>query len=919
MALLYHICPASGKKLPFFRGVISTFTVIPSLPASLERLRELAYNLRWAWNHDTIELFRRLDRDPSMGSGHSLWETTGHNPVRMLGAIDQAQLEAAAADEGFLAHLERVSRDFDAYLAGESTWFRRIHGRAEDPLIAYFSAEFGLTECLSIFAGGLGVLAGDHLKSASDLGLPLVGVGLLYQQGYFRQYLNAAGWQQEAYEDNDFHNLPLTLERGLDGVPLTVEVPYPGRQVVAQVWRVQVGRVPLYLLDTNVPANNPVDRDITDQLYSGDLEMRIRQEIMLGIGGYRALEALGLEPTAYHMNEGHSAFLALERVRQIMETHGLSFAEAREAASASLVFTTHTPVAAGHDYFPPDLMDRYFRHYARSLGLSHREFLGLGRRNPANKRERFCMTILALRLATHSNGVSRLHGQVSRRMWLGIWPGVPEDEIPIVHVTNGVHFRSWISLEMNQLYDRYLGPRWQEEPADQTVWQRAEHIAAEELWRTHERRRERMVAFVRRRLRGQLERRGAPQAEIEAAEEVLDPEALTIGFARRFAMYKRATLLLRDPERLERILNDRQRPVQIIFAGKAHPRDDAGKELIRQIVQLSRREGFGRRLVFIEDHDMAVARYLVQGADVWLNTPLRPREASGTSGMKAAANGVLNLSILDGWWDEAWDFGFRNADFGLKDVHRPNPQFTIHNPQSFGWAIGRGEPYDDRDYQDQVEAEALYGLLERDVVPTFYDRGADGLPRHWIARMKASIGALCHFFNTHRMVREYTERFYLPAAARYRQLTADGMSRARALAAWKTRVQENWSQVRIEMAVLSVAEGVDTGPLTELKVGSAVQAQARILLGSLAPDDVTVELYLGRVDADGEIVEAEATPMHPVGQGEDGIFLFEASAVPCRKSGLHGYTVRVLPHHPDLTTAFVPGLIVWAGSDVKAR
>jgi len=433
---------------------IGTFTVIPSLPASLERLRDLAYNLRWAWNHDTIELFRRLDSD--------LWETTGHNPVLMLGAIDQAQLETAAADEGFLAHLERVTRDFDAYtsvpilsqrdriglstgLAGDSTWFRRTQGATEGPLVAYFSAEFGLTECLSIFAGGLGVLSGDHLKSASDLGVPLVGVGLLYQQGYFRQYLNEAGWQQEAYEDNDFYNLPLTLERrpagpalsdvlslskgGVEGTPFTIKVPYPGRQVTAQVWRGQVGRVTLYLLDTNIPANRPEDRDITDQLYGGGLEMRIQQEIMLGIGGYRALEALGVEPIVYHMNEGHSAFLALERVRRLMETHGLSFAEAREAASAGLIFTTHTPVPAGQDYFPPNLMDRYFGDYAsgvnspRHLGLSRRDFLALGRQNPDNDGEPFCMTILALRLAAYSNGVSRLHGQVSRRMWQGSLAG----------------------------------------------------------------------------------------------------------------------------------------------------------------------------------------------------------------------------------------------------------------------------------------------------------------------------------------------------------------------------------------------------------------------------------------------------------------------------------------------------------------
>jgi starch phosphorylase len=857
---------------------IRTFRLIPSLPAQLQRLRGLAYNLRWAWSHETIELFRRLDSD--------LWEETGHNPVLMLGTIDQSRLEEAAADEAFLAHLERASQDLSQYMSGDSAWFRRRHGTSEAPVVAYFSAEFGLTECLSIFAGGLGVLAGDQLKSASDLGIPLVGVGLLYQQGYFRQYLNAAGWQQEAYEDNDFHNLPLVREAGPDGAPLIVKVPYPDGKVLAQIWRAQVGRVPLYLLDTNIAANGSRDRDITDQLYGGDLEMRIQQEIMLGIGGYLALETLGLQPKVYHMNEGHSAFLALERIRRLMDANDLSFVEALEAASPGLIFTTHTPVAAGHDYFPPELMQRHFAGYARDLGLAWHEFLALGQQDNAGHCDPFCTTILALRLAAYSNGVSRLHGQVTRHMWRGIWTQVPEDEIPIGHITNGVHFQSWISLEAKQLYDRYLGPRWREEPADQTVWERAEGIPAEELWRTHQRRRERLVAFVRRRVRAQLAQRGASQTEMEIASEVLNPGALTIGFARRFATYKRATLLLSDLERLKQLLCSPEKPVQIVFAGKAHPRDDAGKELIRQIVDLARQEPFRRRLVFLEDYDMAVARYLVQGADVWLNTPRRPREASGTSGMKAAANGVLSLSVLDGWWDEGY---------------RPE----------LGWAIGRGEEYDSLERQDQVEAQALYDLLEREVAPTFYDRDGDGLPRRWIARMKASVGHLCPFFNTHRMVREYTERFYLPAASRCELLTDDGMARARALSAWKARIREAWAQVRVET--------VNAGSAQEIQVGDVIGAQARVHLGGLTPDDVKVEVYLGRVDAEGEIVEAEATQLQPVGPVAKGSYLFESDAAPCRKSGMHGYTVRVLPHHPDLVTPFLPGLVVWASPDAKGR
>jgi len=856
---------------------IRIFTVTPSLPAELAGLRALAHNLRWAWNHDAIELFRRLDSD--------LWEATEHSPTRMLGSIAQAKLEAAGADEGFLAHLERVTQDFADYQAGESTWFTQAHGQADGPLVAYFSAEFGVTECLSIFAGGLGLLAGDHLKSASDLGLPLIGVGLLYQQGYLRQRLNEAGWQQEAYTDNDFYTLPLTLARQPDGAPLTVTVAYPGRVVTAQIWRAQVGRVALYLLDTNLPINRPEDRDITDQLYGGDLEMRLKQEMMLGIGGFRACQMLDLHPQVYHMNEGHAAFLALEHVRHLIELRGATFDEARAAASAGLIFTTHTPVPAGHDHFSPELMDRYLIDYARGLGLSRHDFLALGRQNPADDRSTFSMTVLALRMSAYSNGVSQLHGEVSRQMMQGLWPGVPENEIPIGHVTNGVHFRTWISFEMNQLYDRYLGPRWTEEPADRTVWQRVERIPTEELWRTHERRRERLTSFARRRLRVQLEQRGAPPSEIEAADEVLNPEALTIGFARRFATYKRATLLLRDPDRLLRILDNPQRPVQIIFAGKAHPRDNEGKELIKQIVGLARQEAFRRHVVFLEDYDITVARYLLQGADVWLNTPRRPLEASGTSGMKAMANGALNLSVLDGWWDEAWD---------------------MSDPRTapVGWAIGGRETYSDQAYQDQIEAEALYDLLEHDVVPTFYERGANDLPRRWIARMKASIGILSPFFNTHRMVQEYAERFYLPAAASYRALTTNDAAGAKALAAWQARVRQAWSQIRVE--------AIEAGDLVELKVGGEIRVQARLRLGALTPDDVRVELLLGRVNADGDLVDVAATELKSISSQAESVSVYEADAIPCHVSGLRGYTLRVLPQHPDLTTPFQPGLIIWA-------
>jgi glycogen phosphorylase len=848
---------------------VATFKVCPSLPEALQPLLRIAYNLRWSWDAGAVQLFLRLDRD--------LWETTGHNPVLLLGSVNQAVLESAARDDSFLAHMKGVVDSLDGYVSGEGTWYGREH-KEDRMMVAYFSAEFGLTECLSIFAGGLGVLAGDHLKAASDLGLPLVGVGLAYQQGYFRQYLNAAGWQQEAFEENDFHNLPIKL------VPdAKIQVELPEGSVAARIWSVDVGRLKLYLLDTNIPENKAEYRKITHHLYGGDLEMRMQQEILLGIGGYRALEVLGLQPTVFHMNEGHSAFLGVERILRLMDSKRLSFREARLLASASLVFTSHTPVAAGHDYFPPALMDRYFSRVIPRLGISHSEFLGLGRKGPQNEAEDFCMTVLALRLASFSNGVSRLHGSVTRRMWNQIWKGVPEAEVPIGHVTNGVHFRSWVSFEINQLYDRYLGPKWREEPADPKLWQRVEAIPAAELWRTHERRRERLVAYARQRLRAQLVARGAPQAALDEADEVLNPDALTIGFGRRFASYKRANLLIRDPERLARLLNDPERPVQIIFAGKAHPQDSGGKQLIQALVSLASRPEFRRKLVFLENYDMAIARYMVQGCDVWLNTPLRPMEASGTSGMKAQANGVINVSTLDGWWDEAWQL---RGDDGA-DV---------------GWAIGHGETYSDLAHQDQVEAEALYELLERQIAPIFYERRADGMPSKWIGLMKTSIAKLCPEFNMHRMVKQYAEAYYLVTHSRYMNLNAEESVRTRRLADWLTKIEAAWPSLRVDSV---------KNEISEIRLGDQIQLSARVALNALTPEDVSVEVVSGAIDAGGEILNPGTIPMQPKGKDGSGADLFQAVLTPSTQTGMHGYSIRILPRHPDLISPFLPGLITW--------
>ena len=853
---------------------IRTVTVVPSLPEKLKGLSTVAHNLRWSWNHESIELFRRLDAE--------LWEESSHNPVLMLGVIDQQKLQRASEDEAFIAHLNRVESSLESYVAGDGSWFNRTRaGRLDQPLIAYFSAEFGLTECLSIFAGGLGILAGDHLKSASDLGLPLVGVGLLYQKGYFRQYLNQSGWQQEAEKTNDCHNLPLSVVNAADGKPLIIQVDLAHVPVYAQVWKAQVGRVPLFLLDTNIAENRrPEEHDLTDQLYGGDRNTRIRQEILLGIGGYRALQAMGIQATVFHMNEGHSAFMALEHIRHLMRSRNLNFAQARELAAASLVFTTHTPVEAGHDYFSLELMKLYFEDMVRDLGIPFSEFLGFGRKEGKSE---FCMTVLALRCAARANGVSKLHAEVSRNMWQSLWPGLPVDEVPIGHVTNGVHFRSWMSSEMNHLYDRYLGPNWREEPSNGELWGRAQSIPPEELWRTHERRRERLVAWARRRVRDQRIRRGAPQSEIDAADSVLDPDALTIGFARRFATYKRGTLVLRDMDRLKRILTDSNRPVQIIFAGKAHPKDDGGKQLIREITEVSRDPVLGRHIVFLEDYDVSMARTLVQGVDVWLNTPLRPMEASGTSGMKAAANAVLNLSIPDGWWDEVWN--------------------DPHNPKTIGWAIGNGEVYPDMEYQNKVEAEALYDLLEREVIPTFYDRGPDRIPRKWVDRMKACVGSLCKFVNTHRMVRQYLEEYYEKAHERFRTLDANNAERIRELFGPWDRICRGWSQVNVS--------SIEDGSSNPISLSSLLNVKAHVHLGQIKPEDVLVELYVGQVASDGDLIGGKAIQMNLEAPDGDGAYEY-AVTTSLSRTGLHGYTVRVRPYHPDMAERFLPGLIRWA-------
>jgi glycogen phosphorylase len=849
---------------------IYTYNVKPSIPGSLKNLELLASNFLWGWDHQLMDVFMRLDLD--------LWEKTDHNPVKMLGTVSQDRLNFLAEDDAFLAQLERATHRFIDYTESKTSWFTKNHTGTGKFLVAYFSAEFGITECLKIYSGGLGMLAGDHLKSSSDLGIPLVGMGLLYQHGYFHQYLNADGWQQERYDESDFFTLPLKLVRDAKGNPVDVSLDFPGRAIHAQVWLAEVGRVHLYLLDTNIPANSEADRRITGQLYGGDREMRIMQEILLGIGGYRALKAIGYSPTIYHLNEGHSAFLILERCRDLMQLNKLSFNQAREVATASTVFTTHTPVAAGNDYFVPELMEKYFSSYYKELGLSQKNFLGLGRVNPEDDKELFCMTVLALRLGGASNGVSKLHGAVSREMWQEIWPAAPLTEIPIRSVTNGVHAPYWISIDMAHLFDRYLGPGWRIDPGSYGEWNRVRQIPELELWRTHEVRRERLVVFTRSQLMKQLEARGAPPTDIAQAEEVLLPDALTIGFGRRFATYKRATLLFRNIERLLKIITDKERPVQIIYAGKAHPADTPGKELIRQIIHYERNPEIRKRMVFLEDYDMRIARYMVQGADIWLNTPRRPMEASGTSGMKAALNGALNVSILDGWWPEAY------------------------TPET-GWAIGRGEDYEDENYQDDVESNALYDLLEKEIIPLFYDRSGDDVPRRWVEKMKHSMRKVSSQFNTNRMVGQYAEEMYFPAHQRYTVISSHQFKPAKEFVQWKENLNANWGKVNILK--------VNVEDHSEVKVGSVVNVRASIELGNLKPEDVLVELYHGKLNSAGEFDGAVAIPMEFVAKGEGKIPEFVASLT-FQSSGRIGHTVRVVPRHEGLDNSFSLSHMLWA-------
>ncbi len=827
---------------------LKEFLVRPALPPALSRMSELAHNLLWSWDHNLRALFRRLDP--------ALWRACGNNPVLMLGRIPQATLERLAGDPRFLTLYRRACECYDTYIqtseAGQS-----------DRLIAYFSMEYGLTECLPIYSGGLGLLSGDHLKSASDADLPLVAVGLLYQKGYLQQFLNPDGWQQERYPINDFYTLPIEQVVDAEGNELKVSVKLPTGEVRVKVWRINVGRIRLFLLDTNIPDNaREADRDITDSLYGGDIHTRMRQEIVLGIGGLRALKALGIQPTVFHMNEGHSAFLAVERIRLLIQEAGLNFNEALEASRHNNVFTTHTSVPAGIDIFDSGMIWEYFNEYCQNSGISFEQLLGLGRATPGDTNDRFSMAILAFRTAAYRNAVSMLHRDVSQDMWQDLWPKLPTPEVPITSVTNGVHLPSYLNGDIAMLYDQYLQPDWRDRYPDPRIWELISEIPDQELWEAHRRRKRRLIAFARERMVRFAQERKGSNAELRRLSEVLDPNAFTIGFARRFATYKRATLLFRDVTRLKKLLTNPDMPVQIVISGKAHPKDHPGKTFIREIHQLSKDPTLARRLVFLEDYGIEVARDMVQGVDIWLNTPKRGEEACGTSGMKASINGVLNLSILDGWFDEAYEI-------------------------SGGWAIGDRSPYEED--QDEYHASAIYSLLENEIVPMYYSGKEDGVPEEWVKRMKQCLMNISPAFNCQRMVGEYMEKLYEPAHSEWSEIRTDNFHLARQRTAWSNKVNLKWSNVKfVELG---------TGPDASIVSGSPLPLRTVIDLAGLDPSDVCVEAVLGRVGPTGQLEDTEVLRL-PATEQRGTSWVFERVFVP-HQTGLLGYGLRVSPNYTD--------------------
>ncbi len=851
--------------------VFNRITVNPQLPKRIEKLGEISNNLWWSWNTEFLRLFQKIDMD--------LWEQCSKNPVKFLKQVSQDRLEKVSKDITFLKEYDKVAENFEDYMNSKNTWFSNKYPGNKKDLIAYFSAEYGLDQTIPIYSGGLGILSGDHLKSASDLGVPLVAVGLLYKNGYFNQKINGYGQQETEYNNIDLYDLPINPVKDDKGDDLTIYVKFPKRRLYLKVWQINVGRVKLYLLDSDIPKNNEEDRDVTLRLYGGDQEMRIRQEIVLGMAGVSLLtKYLGLKPTIYHMNEGHSAFLNLEIIKNIIKEKQVSFEVAKDIASSKTVFTTHTPVPAGNDIFPIELVEKYFKDFWPRLGITREEFLKLGMKPGPNLEKGFNMGILALKIAGKKNGVSKLHGAVSRELFSEVWPNIAANESPIGYVTNGIHTCSWLAPKLKELYNKYLIPYWQDNMHHDYVWEKIKNIPDDKLWSAHVERKRKLINLVKENTTERLRRSGYNYEEINEIVSKLNPDALTIGFARRFATYKRATLIFKDIERMTQIMNNAGKPVQIIFAGKAHPADKEGQDLIKYIHEVSMMPQFKGKIFLLENYNIAMSRYLVSGVDVWLNNPRRPMEASGTSGQKASVNGVINFSVLDGWWAEGYT-------------------------QNNGWTIGTNAEYDSYEAQDMADSQSMYHTLEEKIIPMYYDRDKNGISKRWMEMMKNSIMTTGGKYSTARMLVDYTEQFYIPLCNLTKKYYQN-IDNVASYNAWKKDLYENWKDVKITQ------ESSNLDNIT-IDAGNNIEVGCEVELPNIDVENVTVEAYYGKILDNGVVENVSITPMKLQEADEEHKKYYFTTKIELTTGGNYGYTFRVMPRHEMLLEPANLNLVKW--------
>ena len=854
--------------------VFNKITVKPQMPKNINKLDEIANNLWWSWNSEYLKLLKKMDKD--------LWETVGKNPVKFLKRISQERLERAAKDSSFVKEYEKVLKNYEDYMSSKDTWFNKKHPENKNDLVAYFSAEYGLDETIPIYSGGLGILSGDHLKSASDLGIPLVGVGLLYKNGYFHQKIEGYGIQKSEYNNIELENLPIHPVKDENDKDILIDIKIQRRKVHLKVWKINVGRVNLYLLDSDIEENNPEDREITLRLYGGDQDMRIRQEIVLGMAGTKLLKTLGLKPTIYHMNEGHSAFLTLQLIQETIEEKQISFDIAKDIVSSRTVFTTHTPVPAGNDIFPIELVEKYFKEFWTKLGIDREEFLKLGMKPSGELESGFNMGIFALKIAGKKNGVSKLHGEVSRELFGEVWPNIAANESPITYVTNGIHTCSWLASNLKELYNKYLtsptNPYWQDKIYLDETWKRIKNIPNKELWDAHLDRKDKLIELIKENTTNRLRRAGVSYEEIREIVGSLSSKDLIIGFARRFATYKRATLIFNDLERITQILNDKEHPVKLVFAGKAHPADKEGQDLIKYIHEISMKPQFRGKIFLLENYNIAMSRYLVSGVDVWLNNPRRPMEASGTSGQKASVNGVINFSVLDGWWAEGYD-------------------------QTNGWPIGTNDEYASYNEQDIADSDSIYKTLENKIIPIFFNRPSEKEPsEEWMEIMKQSIITTGGKYSTARMLVDYTEKLYMPLINLYDKNFSE-LEKAIEYSTWKKHIKTNWDNILIEQE--------ENPENIKIDAGQSIEVRCKVTLPNLRKTDIRVEVYCGRISDDGRVEEVKVVPMELEKEEQEYNRYTYKAKVALSSGGNYGYTFRVMPTHEMLLDSENLNLVKW--------